>query len=55
MRPDVQQVADDALGAREGSVVVMDPHTGAVIAMFSNPRYDPDQVAVHNTARPETC
>jgi peptidoglycan glycosyltransferase len=49
MRPDVQQVAADALGTREGSVVVMDPHTGAVIAMISNPRYNPADVAVHNT------
>jgi peptidoglycan glycosyltransferase len=48
MRPDVQQVAADALGTREGSVVVMDPHTGAVIAMISNPRYNPADVAVHN-------
>ena len=53
MRPDVQQVAADALGAREGSVVVMDPRTGAVIAMISNPRYNPADVAVHNTARAE--
>lgn len=49
MRPDVQQVAAEALGGREGSVVVMDPHTGAVIAMISNPRYDPGKVAVHNS------
>ncbi len=49
MRPDVQQVAADALGTREGSVVVMDPHTGAVIAMISNPRYNPADVAVHNS------
>ncbi|MEO7371971.1 MAG: penicillin-binding transpeptidase domain-containing protein, partial [Ilumatobacteraceae bacterium] len=49
MRPDVQQVAADALGTREGSVVVMDPHTGAIIAMISNPRFDPALVAVHNS------
>jgi peptidoglycan glycosyltransferase len=53
MRPDVQQVAADALGAREGSVVVMDPHTGAVIAMVSNPRYNPADVAVHNSTKAE--
>ncbi|HVE18425.1 MAG TPA: penicillin-binding protein 2, partial [Ilumatobacteraceae bacterium] len=53
MRPDVQQVAADALGTREGSVVVMDPHTGAVIAMTSNPRYNPADVAVHNSAQAE--
>ncbi len=53
MRPDVQQVAADALGTREGSVVVMNPHTGAVIAMISNPRYNPADVAVHNSKRAE--
>jgi penicillin-binding protein A len=53
VRPDVQQVAADALGAREGSVVVMDPRTGAVIAMISNPRYNPADVAVHDSKRAE--
>ncbi len=53
LRPDVQQAAADALGTREGSVVVMDPHTGAVIAMISNPRYNPADVAVHNSKRSE--
>jgi penicillin-binding protein A len=53
MRPDVQQVAADALGNREGSVVVMDPHTGAVLAMVSYPRYNPADVAVHDSKRAE--
>ena len=53
MRSDVQQVAADALGTREGSVAVMDPHTGAVIAMISNPRYNPADVAVHNSTQAE--
>jgi peptidoglycan glycosyltransferase len=53
VRPDVQQVAADALGTREGSVVVMDPHTGAVISMISYPRFDPAVVAVHNAAEAE--
>jgi penicillin-binding protein A len=51
MRPDVQQVAADALGSREGSVVVMEPHTGAIIAMVSNPRYNPADVAVHDSKK----
>jgi peptidoglycan glycosyltransferase len=55
MRPDVQQVAADALGTREGSVVVMEPHTGAVIAMISNPRYNPAAVAVHNSTEAENA
>lgn len=53
MRPDVQRVAADALGTREGSVVVMDPHSGAVIAMISNPRFDPALVAVHDSKTAE--
>lgn len=48
MRADVQQVAADALGGREGSVVVLEPSTGAVIAMYSSPTYDPNTVAVHD-------
>jgi peptidoglycan glycosyltransferase len=44
----IQQVAKDALGRREGSVVVVDPITGAVLAMYSNPSYDPNLVASHN-------
>jgi peptidoglycan glycosyltransferase len=44
IRDDLQQVAKDALGDREGSVVVMDPTTGAVKAMWSYPSYDPNLV-----------
>jgi peptidoglycan glycosyltransferase len=45
MRADLQLVAKQALGEREGSVVVMDPTTGAVLAMYSYPTYDPNAVA----------
>jgi len=45
LRADVQRVAAEALGDREGSVVVMDPATGAVIAMVSTPRIDPNLIA----------
>jgi penicillin-binding protein A len=41
LRHDVQTVARDALGARRGSVVALDPRSGAVLAFWSNPSYDP--------------
>ena len=53
LRADVQQIAAEALGTREGSVVVMDPNTGAILAMVSFPRYDPNLVAVHDTKAAE--
>jgi len=37
---DVQQAASDALGDRTGAVVVMDVHTGGIIAMLSKPGYN---------------
>lgn len=49
MRADLQQVARDALGEREGSVVVLDTRTGAVLAMWSFPTFDPNLIAVHDS------
>ncbi len=48
VRADLQAAAKKALGNREGSVVVLDPKTGAVLAMYSNPSYDPNLIASHN-------
>ncbi len=42
LREDVQRAAKFFLGGREGSVTVIDPLTGAIIAMYSNPTYDPN-------------
>ncbi len=50
---DLQRVAADALGVREGSVVVMDIQTGAVLTMVSFPRYDPNLVAIHDAKEAE--
>jgi peptidoglycan glycosyltransferase len=48
MRSDVQQIARDQLGDNEGSVVVLDPRNGEIIAMWSNPSYDPNALASHD-------
>ena len=40
---DVQTAAYQSLGDKWGSVVVLDPSDGAVLAMASNPSYDPNQ------------
>ena len=54
LRADVQQLAAEALGEREGSVVVMDPTTGAVLAMVSYPRFDANLIATHDASAAET-
>lgn len=44
----LQQVATDALGARKGSVVALDPRSGAVLALADYPSYDPNVLASHD-------
>ncbi|MDD5747491.1 MAG: penicillin-binding transpeptidase domain-containing protein [Actinomycetota bacterium] len=40
----LQRVASDALEGRRGAAVVIDPKTGAVLAMVTSPTYDPNVV-----------
>ncbi|HEX2700125.1 MAG TPA: penicillin-binding transpeptidase domain-containing protein [Acidimicrobiales bacterium] len=44
----LQQVARDALGNRTGAVVALNPTDGAVLAMWSNPSFDPNPLAAHD-------
>ena len=44
----LQQVAAAALNGRPGAVVAIDPRTGAILAMYGNPTFDPNLLAVHN-------
>jgi len=38
----LQQMANEALGDRKGSIVAIDPNSGAILAMVSKPSYDPN-------------
>ena len=48
LRHDLQVRARELLGDRRGSVVMIDPSTGAVLAMYSSPSYDPNVLATHD-------
>jgi peptidoglycan glycosyltransferase len=43
-----QNIAMQALGNRRGSVVVLDTETGGIVAMYSNPTFDPNLLSIHN-------
>jgi len=45
----IQAAAKKALGDKEGSVVVTNPTTGAVLAMYSNPAFDPNLLVSHDS------
>ncbi len=44
----LQKAAQQALGSYTGSVVAIDPRTGAVLAMYSNPTYNPNELSQPN-------
>lgn len=44
----LQKVAEQALAGRTGAVVAIDPQTGAILAMYGNPTYDPNAFAAHS-------
>lgn len=41
---ELQKVAKKALGMRKGSVVALNPKTGAILALLSQPSYDPNDI-----------
>ena len=47
LRKDVQEVARQQLGNRKGSVVAINPKTGAILAFWSYPSYDPNALSSH--------
>lgn len=47
LQPALQKVAATALAGRDGAVVALDPSTGAVLAMYSNPTFNPSQITLH--------
>ncbi|HEX6844557.1 MAG TPA: penicillin-binding transpeptidase domain-containing protein [Actinomycetota bacterium] len=44
--PSVQQAAKQALGPYQGAVAAIDPRTGDVLALYSNPGFDPTGLSV---------
>jgi penicillin-binding protein A len=48
VRPEMQRAAREALGDRVGAVVAVDPSSGAVLASYANPTYDPNPLSSHD-------
>jgi peptidoglycan glycosyltransferase len=48
MRADAQRAAQAALGTQRGSVVMLDVKTGGILAMYSNPSFDPNPFVSHD-------
>ena len=51
----LQQAAAEALAGRTGAVVAIDPRTGAILAMYGNPTFDPNVFAVHSGPKGESA
>jgi peptidoglycan glycosyltransferase len=48
--PQLQQLAFDALGDRQGAIIAIEPSSGRILAMVSTPSYDPNRLASHSTS-----
>ena len=47
--PSLQNLAAQQLAGRNGAVVVLNPSTGSVLAMYANPTYDPTPLVAPST------
>jgi peptidoglycan glycosyltransferase len=47
----LQKLAQTELAGRNGSVVALDPSTGAILAMYSNPSYNPSELSQLSTVK----
>ncbi len=50
VRKDLQTSARQLMGDKRGSIVVLDPRDGSILAMWSNPSYDPNPLSSHDPA-----
>ena len=46
--PAAQRAARDGLGDRQGAVVAIEPSTGAILALWSGPTFDPNLLSSHD-------
>jgi peptidoglycan glycosyltransferase len=49
LNPAAQQAAAQGLSGHQGAVVALDPTTGALLALYSSPSYDPSGLSSHNS------
>jgi penicillin-binding protein A len=47
----LQRAAEQALAGRQGAVVAIDPRTGAILAMFGNPTFDPNGLSTFDAKK----
>jgi peptidoglycan glycosyltransferase len=51
VNPDLQRIARSKLGNQRGAVAAINPNTGAVLALYSNPSFDPNPLSGHDPAQ----